>query len=542
MRQMVRKLRADPKSLIILCVYLAAYVILDRISLVHTLPDIGFTLWNPPPACSLALLIINGLWFAPALFVAAVLADILNGTVSIWVWPALTLDVVVAAGYTLVAMALRPFTRPVSGLQTVRDVSWFLGISSAGILTIAGSVGLALVLMDLLPVNGFAATVRHFWIGDLAGVVGLLPVLITAPLVWTRWRELPTSTRVVDVGAFVLGLASAFWIVFEVAPPHEFQFFYLLLLPVMWIGVRHGLPWCAVAILIEQVTLIALVAPLDYPTSDFIAFQFLSLAIAVAGLLLGAVVTERQQAELQLRQQQVELGRITRLATAGALGSAIVHEISQPLATLATYAHVCRHLPSAGCQAEPLLMETLTKIEAEALHAGEIVERLRNFVCKGDTQLAPLILGEAARLVAGALADEARLHGVEVRVEAQSETSTLTDRVQVEQLLVNLIRNGIEAAAERTTGEKRVRVRIGRSNGDIRVDVEDNGPGVAPEIMGHLFEPFTTSKPRGMGLGLLLSRQIVESHGGRLWCEGTSVAGAHFAFSLPRNRTGFNVG
>jgi C4-dicarboxylate-specific signal transduction histidine kinase len=143
--------------------------------------------------------------------------------------------------------------------------------------------------------------------------------------------------------------------------------------------------------------------------------------------------------------------------------------------------------------------------------------------------------------VAGALADEARLHGVEVRVETQPETSTITDRVQVEQLLVNLIRNGIEAAGERTSGEGRVRVRIGRSNGGIRVDVEDNGPGVAPDMMRHLFEPFTTNKPRGMGLGLLLSRQIAESHGGKLWCERSSPAGAHFAFSLPRGGTNFDV-
>ena len=129
------------------------------------------------------------------------------------------------------------------------------------------------------------------------------------------------------------------------APPDEDQFFYLLLLPVIWIGVRHGLPWCAMAILIEQVTLVALITLLGYPASDFIAFQIFSIAVAVAGLVLGAVVTERQDAELKLRQQQAELGRMTRLATVGALGSAIVHEISQPLATLATYAHACRRLP-----------------------------------------------------------------------------------------------------------------------------------------------------------------------------------------------------
>jgi signal transduction histidine kinase len=537
MKQMTADPRGAPNWAIVLCVYIAAYVILDRISLVQALPDVGFTLWDPPAACSLALLLINGLRFAPAIFVAAFFTDVVDGNISMGMSKALALNAIIAAGYTGVAVVLRPFVRPAARLQSVRDVSWFLGIISVGVLAVAGSAGVALLLMDVVPANRLAATVRHFWVGDLSGIVGLFPVLMTAPLAWKRWLELPARTRVVDVGAFALGLASALWIVFGVAPPEEFQFFYLLLLPVIWIGVRHGLPWCAIAILTEQVSLVALVTLLDYPASDFIAFQMLSLAIAVAGLVLGAVVTERQHAELQLRQQQAELGRITRIATAGALGSAIVHEISQPLATLATYAHACRRLPSAGPQAEKLLMETLAKIESEALRAGESVERLRDFLAKGDMQLAPLTLGEAARRVAGALVDEARVQHVELRVDAQPETSIVADRVQVEQILVNLIRNGIEAAAERTSGEKRVSVRISQSDSETRVDVEDNGPGVAPEIVGRLFEPFTTSKPRGMGLGLLLSRQIVESLGGSLWCERTGPTGAHFAFYLPRDRT-----
>jgi signal transduction histidine kinase len=523
-------------------VYFAAYLLLDLVSLVETLPNVGFTLWNPPPASSLALLLLKGIKLAPALFFAGVLADVLDGSVSIWVFPALALDAIIAAGYTVVALALRPFVRPASSLQSVRDVSWFLTISVVGVLAIASLVGLALVLMDSLPATGFAATVRHFWIGDLTGIAGLFPVLVTASAAWARWRELPTGTRLIDVGVFAVGLAAAFWIIFGIAPPQEFQFFYLLFLPVIWIGVRHGLPWCAVAVLIEQVVLVGLVTVLKYPTSDFVAFQILSLAVAATGLLLGAVVTERQQAELQLRQQQAELGRITRLATAGALGSVIVHEISQPLASLATYAHACRRLPRGGAKSEPLLIETLAKIESEALRAGEIIERLRDFSSKGDTRLAPLKLEDTARRVVGALTDEAHALGVEVRVEAQSETSVVADRVQVEQLLANLIRNGIEAAAEGATGDKQVRVRLTPSRGVVRVDVEDSGSGVAPEIAAHLFEPFATSKPRGMGLGLLLSRQIVELHGGKLWCERTSEKGSDFAFTLPCDGANLDVG
>ncbi len=526
----------EPNSLVVLCVYVGFYVFLDRISLLQALPKIGFTLWNPPPACSLAFLLINGFRFAPALFVAAVLGDVLNGAVSIWVMPALVLDGIIAAGYTGVALLLRAFTRADEGLQSVRDVSCFLGIIAIGVFAIAWVAGGALVLMGVVPAKDFSDTVRYFWVGDITGIVALFPVLMSAPIAWKRWQEIPARERLLDPGAFILGLALALWVVFAVAPPDEDQFFYLLLLPVIWIGVRHGLPWCAMAILIEQLAIVALITLLAYPASYFLEFQIFSIVVAVAGLVLGAVVMERQRAELKLRQQQAELGRMTRLATAGALGSAIVHEISQPLATLATYAHACQRLPSPGPQANGLLTQTLAKIELEALRAGDIVERLRAFLTNGEPQLVPLILGDAARGVARALVDEARVHEVEIRVEAQSETAILADRVQIEQVLVNLVRNAIEAAAERSSGQKQVRVRTCQSNGEICVDIEDNGPGVADEIAERLFEPFTTSKPRGMGLGLLLSRQIVEAHGGRLWCERTSANGAHFAFRLPRDR------
>jgi two-component system, LuxR family, sensor kinase FixL len=525
-----------PTSLIALCAYFAAYIFLDRISLLQSLPNIGFTLWNPPPALSLAFLLIKGFRFAPVLLIAAVLGDVLNGAVTIWVKPALVLDGIIAAGYTGVALLLQAFIHPEAGLQSARDVSRFLGTAAVGVLAIACVAGGALVMMEVVPADQFADTVRYFWVGDVTGIVALFPVLMSAPFAWKRWRELSVRERLVDLGAFTLGLALALWVVFAIAPPDEDQFFYLLLLPVIWIGVRHGLSWCAMAILIEQLALVALITLLAYPASDFLEFQIFSIAVAVAGLVLGAVVTERQGAELKLRQQQAELGRMTRLATAGALGSAIVHEISQPLATLATYAHACRRLPGARAQADELLTQTLAKIESEALRAGNIVERLRAFLTKGEPQLAPLAVADTARGVARALVDEARADGVEIRIESEFETAILADRVQVEQILVNLVRNGIEAAAERASGNKQVKVRISQSSGEICVDVEDNGPGVADEIAERLFEPFTTSKPRGMGLGLLLSRQIVEAHGGRLWCERTSPTGSHFAFRLPYDR------
>ena len=310
--------------------------------------------------------------------------------------------------------------------------------------------------------------------------------------------------------------------VFGAARSYELQFFYLLLPPVVWIGVRHGLPWCALAILVEQLALIFVITDLDYPTADILDFQILSLAIAATGLILGAVVTERQRAERSLRQQQAELARVARLTTAGALGAAVVHEISQPLATVATYAHVCRRLLASEPADLELLGRTMVNVESEIRRAGDIVERLRDFLGKSAPRWSAVDLAATTHKVVSVLADEARTHGVAVRIDARPLPHIAADRIQIEQVLVNVIRNAIEAVAECGKRERWVQIRLRHVDDEVEVEIEDNGPGVSPEIAQHLFEPFETSKPRGMGLGLSLSHEIVKVHGGSLQWDADS--------------------
>jgi C4-dicarboxylate-specific signal transduction histidine kinase len=244
------------------------------------------------------------------------------------------------------------------------------------------------------------------------------------------------------------------------------------------------------------------------------------------------VVTERQHTELQLRQQQAKLGRMARLTTAGALGSTIVHEVSQPLAVVSTYAHACRLLLRPIRPGQDALTDTLAKLET-ALRAGEIVARLRDFLARGETRLVPVDMHEAVGNVVVALGDEARSHGVNVSFDGPPNVWLQGDRLQIEQVLLNLIRNGIEAAAESAARQKLIQIRLHRSEKELQVDVQDNGPGVPPDIAEHLFEPFATRKPKGMGLGLLLSRQIIEFHGGALWHDRSVTMGARFTFRLP---------
>jgi two-component system sensor kinase FixL len=521
-------------SMVALCIYSGLYLALDWISFVHVLPAVGFTLWNPPPACSLALLLTRGLAFAPALFVVSFISDGLVAGYPAGLAPTLVADLIIAIGYTAVAIALKRFSNARHGFRGVADVAWFLLIAVLGVLAIACLTTGAFVLMHVLSSAQFASAVRHFWIGDLTGIVGLFPALISIPLVRHDWNKMVPSQRLLDVATFIAGLTVALYVIFGVFGHRELHFFYLLLLPVIWVAVRHGLAWSAMAVLVAQLGLISTVIALDSPASEFLAFQLLSLTISSTGLLVGAVVTERQRAEASLRRQQAELDRMARLTTAGALGMAVVHQISQPLATIATYTHACRQLLQTGSVDKRVLAETMEKAEAEVLRAGVIVERLRDFLSDGNKHLSPVDLGAVAHEIVATLADSARRRGVDIEVQTLSIPSVMLDRIQIEQVLVNLIRNAIDAMAGQDRGEKHIRIGIRDIDDEVEVVVEDDGPGISPEVAKRLFEPFETSKRSGMGLGLWLSRELVHRHGGRLWWDPATAAGARFVFRLPR--------
>ena len=527
--------------LAVVSAYIAAYVVLDRLSTVHVLPHVGFTLWNPPPACSLALLLSLGLRAWPAVYLAELLADWLSGE-PIGVLPTLTADLIIAGGYTGLAALLRQFAGPRSGFADLRATVAFLGIVFAGVLAIGTAVSFALALLHVVMPDELLSAIRHFWVGDVTGIVGLLPALMTAPSALLRWQELPNATKAVDGASFLIAVAGALWLIFEIAASVEFRYFYLLLLPVIWIGARHGLALCAFAVLIEQITLVSVVVLYGLPRADFIDLQLLSLTIAGTGLILGTVVTERQRAELHLRRQQAELGRVARLTTAGALGSAIVHEIAQPLATIVTYAHAWRNIFASDPTATEVLSGTIGKIETEAVRAGEIVRKLRNCLTGGEAQVASVNVTDVTRRVVALLADEAKAYGTEIHVQAVAVPAIGADHLQIEQVLLNLIRNAIEATAEAESSPRQVVIRIRPAGHEVEVAVQDTGPGIQADIADQLFQPLLTTKPDGMGLGLLLSREIARFYGGDLWFDRMQRDGALFIVRLPAEDRGIHNG
>jgi two-component system, LuxR family, sensor kinase FixL len=246
-------------------------------------------------------------------------------------------------------------------------------------------------------------------------------------------------------------------------------------------------------------------------------------------------LTERHATEAQLQKVQSELIHASRLSAVGTLASALAHELNQPLTAVANYVSAGRDMIGEGKpETQEMLREALDEAAKEAVRAGQIVRRLRDFVSKGelDTQILSLakLINDATTLgLVGA-----REQGVEWWIDIDPDIdNVLADRVQIQQVMVNLMRNAIEAMHRSPTKHLVIRARSQRQN-QVEISVSDTGHGLSDDMSGQLFKPFVSSKVQGMGLGLSICRTIVEAHGGKLSVAPNPDGGTIFRFTLTR--------
>lgn len=247
-------------------------------------------------------------------------------------------------------------------------------------------------------------------------------------------------------------------------------------------------------------------------------------------------LTERQQAEDRLQELQNELVHVSRLTALGEMASALAHEINQPLSAIANYLTGSRTLLAREEVPHERIADALERAATEALRAGDIIRRLRDFVARGETERRieslPKLVEEASAL---ALVG-AKEHGIRVQYDFNAEVDlVLADKVQVQQVVLNLIRNAIDSMTVSDLAQRELTISIESAEDHMaRVRVTDTGPGIAPAVAKQLFQPFITTKRTGMGVGLSISRTIVEAHGGKIWAGPRRGGGAEFAFTLER--------
>ena len=244
-------------------------------------------------------------------------------------------------------------------------------------------------------------------------------------------------------------------------------------------------------------------------------------------------LTERQRTEARLQELQTELVHISRLTAMGEMASALAHELNQPLSAIANYLKGAKRiLESRADDDSTTVRGAMDKAAEQALRAGQIIRRLRDFVARGESERRVESINKLIEEASALALVGAKEHGVRVRLQVdQAQDMILADKVQIQQVLLNLFRNAIEAVIQCERRELIVSTKPSGS-GMIEVSVADTGPGISPDVAPQLFQPFITTKDQGMGVGLSISRTIIEAHGGQIWTEPNPGGGAIFRFTL----------
>lgn len=506
--------------------FVVLYFLLDWVSFVHPMRGTNITAWNPHAALAVALLarFPTAWWLVACTLAAAAVARALPG----FSMADVMASIATAVGYVAAARALVHWLGPIPRLATRRAYASFVVIVALGASLIAT------LYVGALAVGGFPSPERlplalsRRWIGEFVSLLVTLPALLAVADA-TRRAETLAMLRSVEWW-LVAGTAMATaYVVFARPADEQFKLFYLLFLPVAWGAARFahaGAVWSAVLV---QALLILAVQSAPYQPLTVFELHMLMAALGATGLLLGATVEERQQSEEALRAS-------LHAAAAADMAAALAHELNQPLTALRTYARAVQMLADRDTPPreapEQSLREVAGKVVDEVTRAGAVVQRLRDFFKQHGTELQPTEVEPLIDDVLRAQEMHAQAAGVALHGQCTPGLAAVwMDRVQIQVVLRDLIVNAIDAAREQSAVAPAVAVSVSTRAGQLVVEVKDNGAGLAVEELPHAFESRSSSKPGGMGIGLAISRAIVEAHEGRMWAE--PGPGGKFFFSLP---------
>ena len=246
-------------------------------------------------------------------------------------------------------------------------------------------------------------------------------------------------------------------------------------------------------------------------------------------------ITERRRAELELREQRLNLVHMSRVSTMGELAASLAHELNQPLTAILSNAQAAQRFLAANPTDLEEVREILKDIVQDNSRAGEVIHRMRALVKKGELDIMPLDLAALIRDVVLLVRSDATLHNIHVSLEVDTHLPPVRgDKVQLQQVTLNLLLNAFDAMHDCPPDKREIHVRAARDGGRmVEITVADHGAGLTIDKLEKIFQPFYTTKHDGLGLGLSISRSIIEAHGGRLWADNNPDRGATFYFTLP---------
>lgn len=279
--------------------------------------------------------------------------------------------------------------------------------------------------------------------------------------------------------------------------------------------------------------------------ADAVTESMFRIIAARAGAEIERLQAERalRDSEARARQHLTELAHVSRLGSMGELASALAHEVNQPLTAIITYTQTLLKMLNQGRLDEDDLRRGLDRSLASAQHAREVVSKLRTFIKRGEMKPHPIPAAHLLRECRVLLETEARHHHVQLRLDAAEDLPTVrVDSVLIQQVIFNLVRNGIESINDSDNTRRELTVHVDSEGDEVVVCVSDTGKGVDEDLRERLFDPFVSTRKQGLGIGLSLCRSVVDRHKGKVWVEDSPGPGATFCFSLPVHRVAGDAG
>jgi two-component system sensor kinase FixL len=503
--------------------FIVMYVFLDRISFIQPLHGLNITPWNPPPALGFVYCLRYGKSSLIPWFCAQILAEGLTRNFPGGLQLTIALSAWLVLGYSCIAEELRRYFTIDKIFANRRGLFIWLAIIVIGTLLNAIIYITLLCIAKLVPISEWSLAVMRYWIGDFVAIS------ITMPIIWMlassqgrfRLRLIAASW---ETAAYVCTMLALLLFMFGFLRTTYFNHFYFLFLPIVWAAARQGLAGAALVAVVLQLGIIGVVTweqGIDIPIFEL---QLLSSVLALGCFFIGVIVDEQKQIADELKQT-------LRLAAAGEMAAALAHELNQPMTALSAYGKSCEELLARGDTGD-VLKNAIKRMVVESNRAASVVRRLRDFFRTGAMQIQSIEIEAIVEAAIPPFLSRAQQHGVILKINPIPDIMVKVDCFQIELVLRNLLDNAFDAVLSQPNGNRAIVLSSGIVDGEtLEITITDSGPGVSGDMVGKLFEPFVSSKSSGMGLGLVLSRTIIEAHGGNLWAE----IGDHgvFKFALP---------
>jgi two-component system sensor kinase FixL len=528
---------AAPVSLVLI------YVLLDWATFIHSYKGSVITPWEPGIGILFAVIVANGAFFGLPLFVGVVCAEFLVRPTIFGVATFLN-GAVSASAYTAAAMMARYYFAVNVNLTRLRDIVILIATGLVGALIFAIFVPLVQIVVGRFDIDDLLPSILTEFIGAAIGIAVVSPLMLRFWYLRRRLRLEHIRSVLPEAAIFAALIGVCLLSILETSLQHGSNFFYLLFLPVIIAALRHGIDGACVILLATQIGLVFLLQRYSFDAATFTEFQAKMFVLTATALSVGAVVSERKQAQRafrdaqeRLKEKEADAMRAGRFYLVSAMASALAHEINQPITAARALARSIQQILCGTTPDLPRADRNLTTLISQIDVAGNIVRRIREFLQRGPLMSDVDVRGMLEDLLP-LIGPEAASAQISVDLVVEDNLPPLrADRDQLEQLILNLVRNSIDAIAGAGMRGGRIRVAAQRSNGpsDLAITVWDNGPGIATDVAAHLFEPLTTSKPGGLGLGLCICWSVAAAHGGRISLEATGAGATEFRVILPFN-------